>query len=160
MAEVTAPPPKSKSKLPMLIGGLLAILLGGAGFYAVYSGLVLGHGEAAQTTAHETVVPADFPPVAFVTIQPIMVSVSRTDPERFLRFEGNLEVDPAHAAEVELLMPRIMDVMNSYLRAVELQDLRDPAALLRLRAQMLRRVQVVTGEGRVRDLLVTTFLLS
>ena len=32
--------------------------------------------------------------------------------------------------------------------------------LVRLRAQMLRRVQMVTGEGRVRDLLITEFVLN
>ena len=53
-----------------------------------------------------------------------------------------------------MLMPRIQDVLNSYLRAVEVRQLEDPSALLRLRAQMLRRVQIVTGEGRVRDLLI------
>ena len=33
-------------------------------------------------------------------------------------------------------------------------------ALIRLRAQMLRRIQVVSGEGRVRDLLITEFVLN
>jgi flagellar FliL protein len=32
--------------------------------------------------------------------------------------------------------------------------------MTRLRAQMLRRIQVVTGEGRVRDLLITRFVLQ
>ncbi len=41
-----------------------------------------------------------------------------------------------------------------------MRDLENPAAIQRLRAQMLRRVQVVTGEGRVRDLLVTEFILN
>jgi len=100
------------------------------------------------------------PAVAFVPLQPLLVSLNHTDPPRQLRFEGTLEVAPDHAAEVETLMPRIMDVMNSYLRAVEMEDLRDPAALLRFRAQMLRRVQVVTGDGRVEDLLVTSFLVN
>ena len=57
-------------------------------------------------------------------------------------------------------MPRILDVLNTYLRAVEVRDLEQPASLARLRAQMLRRVQVVTGEGRVRDLLITEFVLN
>jgi len=57
-------------------------------------------------------------------------------------------------------MPRILDVLNSYLRAVAITDLEDPTAMARLRAQMLRRVQIVTGEGRVRDLLVTEFVLN
>jgi flagellar FliL protein len=29
-----------------------------------------------------------------------------------------------------------------------------------MRAQLLRRIQIVTGEGRVRDLLVTEFVLN
>jgi flagellar FliL protein len=57
-------------------------------------------------------------------------------------------------------MPRIQDVLNTYLRAVDVEDLEEPAALLRLRAQMLRRVQVVVGDGPVRDLLVTEFVLN
>ena len=57
-------------------------------------------------------------------------------------------------------MPRILDVMNSYLRAIDTGSLEDPAAMVRLRAQMLRRIQIVTGEGRVRDLLVTEFVLN
>ena len=58
------------------------------------------------------------------------------------------------------LMPRVLDVLNTYLRAVEVRDLEEPAALARLRAQMLRRIQVVTGEGRVRDLLIAEFVLN
>ena len=44
--------------------------------------------------------------------------------------------------------------------SVALAELEDPAALVRLRAQILRRLQIVTGEGRVRDLLVTEFVLN
>ena len=57
-------------------------------------------------------------------------------------------------------MPRVLDVLNTYLRAVEVRDLEQPSSAARLRAQMLRRVQVVTGEGRVRDLLVTEFVMN
>ena len=34
--------PKKSSKLPMIIGLVLAIAGGGGGFYAVYSGMLLG----------------------------------------------------------------------------------------------------------------------
>jgi flagellar FliL protein len=62
--------------------------------------------------------------------------------------------------EVTLLLPRIMDVLNGYLRAIDITQLEDPAALIRIRAHMLRRIQIVTGEGRVRDLLITEFVLN
>ena len=67
---------------------------------------------------------------------------------------------PSYEREVVHLMPRVLDVLNGYLRAVETRELQDTSALVRLRAQMLRRVQIVTGEGRVRDLLVTEFVLN
>ena len=34
--------PKKKSKKPLFIGLFLALLLGGGGFYATWSGLILG----------------------------------------------------------------------------------------------------------------------
>ena len=89
-----------------------------------------------------------------------MISLPPGSSAKHLRFAGQLEVAPEHAAEVAQLMPRVLDVLNTYLRAVEVKDLEEPAALPRLRAQMLRRIQVVTGEGRVRDLLVTEFVLN
>ena len=57
-------------------------------------------------------------------------------------------------------MPRVIDVLNSYLRALEIGDIADAAALVRLRAQMLRRIQIVTGAGRVNDLLIMEFVLN
>ncbi len=58
------------------------------------------------------------------------------------------------------LLPRVLDVTNTYLRAVEVSQLEDPAALIRIRSHLLRRIQLVTGEGRVNDLLITEFILN
>jgi flagellar FliL protein len=153
-----APAPKRKGKLGLLLGLAGALALGGGGFYAVYAGLLepgkLLHHEAGTPEAAAT---AD---VAFVALDPIMISLAPGASAKHLRFAGQLEVGPAHAAEVTALMPRVLDVLNTYLRAVDVKDLEAPAALARLRAQMLRRIQVVTGEGMVRDLLVTEFVLN
>ncbi len=93
-------------------------------------------------------------------IEPIVVTLGPKSTHQYLRFTSQLEVSKSYSEEVTLLMPRILDVLNGYLRAVEIAELEDPAAMARLRAQMLRRVQIVTGEGRVRDLLVTEFVLN
>jgi flagellar protein FliL len=149
----TAEPPsagKKKGKLGLILGLVAALALGGGGFYAVYAGLVDptallgagghggggGHGEAAAVS-----LPGD---IAFVAMEPIMVSLPPGSSARHLRFTGQLEVSPEQAAEVAALMPRVLDVLNTYLRAVEVRDLEDPSALARLRAQMLR------GAGRDR----------
>ena len=162
MAEAAAGPeqaPKKKSKLPLLIGILLMLVLGGGGFYATFSGMILG-GGAEVADAHSPEGDAVVPDIAFVPIDPLIVSLGTSGRARHLRFSSQLEVSKAHQDEVTMLMPRILDVLNGYLRAVEVAELEDPSALIRLRAQMLRRVQIVSGEGRVRDLLVTEFVLN
>jgi flagellar FliL protein len=161
MAEDAVPAteaPKKRSKLPILLGLVLMALLGGGGFYVTYSGLLFASGGAAQTATDPAV--ESVADVAFVPIDPLVISLDPSARSSHLRFSAQLEVDKAHRGEVTTLMPRVLDVLNSYLRAVEVSDLEDPSALVRLRAQMLRRVQIVTGEGRVRDLLVTEFVLN
>ncbi len=157
---VEADKPRKRGKMGLLLGLVFGVALGGAGFYAVWSGMVdpaslLGGGHAKEEKAE-----APAPIFAFVPMEPIMISLPPGSTARHLRFIGQLEVEPAQQIEVAGLMPRILDTLNTYLRAVEVRDLEDPTAIQRLRAQMLRRVQVVVGEGRVRDLLITEFILS
>lgn len=149
--------PKKKSKLPLILGLVLALALGGGGFYAAYSGL-LPIGGSGHAAAEAEVAP--LPEVAFVPIAPLVITLSPDSISRYLRFSGQLEVPLNYAPDVEKLMPRVLDVLNSYLRAVDSRQFEDPAALIRLRAQMLRRVQLVVGEGRVRDILITEFVLN
>lgn len=147
--------PPRRSKMPLILGLVLALLLGGGGFFVTSTGLI--GGKTGEVTEHP---PADLPEIAFLPIAPVTVSVPGSASDSHLRFTAQLEVAAAHAAEVEMLMPRIVDVLNGYLRAVEPASLQEAGALIRIRAQLLRRIQIVTGEGRVRDLLVTEFLLS
>lgn len=153
--------PKKKSRKGLLIGVVLALLTGGGGFFAAYSGLILGSKATTASidgVAEEEV--AALPPVAFVEIDPLVVSLGSGANSRHLRFRASLEVEPQYQDDVTRLIPRVLDVLNSYLRAVKMRDIEDPSALLMLRAQMLRRIQLVTGEGRVRDLLIMEFVLN
>lgn len=159
------------SKLPMIIGLFLTIVGGGGGFYAAQSGM-LPFGDSRSGGEHATPphMSEDTPAaqqavapigdISFVPIEPLLISLGPSATARHLRFKGQLETPAHYASEVEMLMPRIVDVLNSYLRAVSETDLEKPSALVRLRAQMLRRVQIVTGPGRVNDLLVMEFVLN
>ena len=150
--------PKKKSKLSLVMGVVLALLLGGGGFYAAFTGMILG-GEMAGSAGTHGDVP-DLPEVAFVPVDSVIVSLGQGAQNRHLKFTAQVEVGKDHAAEVALLVPRILDVFNSYLSAVDPVGLEESAAIVRVRAQLLRRVQVVAGEGRVRDLLITEFVLN
>jgi len=154
LAEDATPARRGKSGLIVGLAGALA--LGGGGFFAIFSGMI----DPAALLKSEAPAHAPADEVAFVALDPIMISLAPGASARQLRFSGQLEVEPQLAGEVTMLMPRILDVLNTYLRAVDVRDLEQPASVARLRAQMLRRIQVVTGEGRVRDLLITEFILS
>lgn len=160
LAELSAPQeaaPK-RSKKPLMIALLLAILLGGGGFYATYSGMVLGASEHGAEQAESS--PEALPDLAFVPIAPLVISLGDAASARYLRFTSQLEVNGPFVPDVTLLMPRIVDVINGYLRAVDPASLDEPSMMVKIRAQLLRRVQMVTGEGRVRDLLITEFVLN
>jgi len=151
--------PRRKRLPPLILGLGLALAGAGAGFYATYSGLV---GSESLPFANRATPASPLPAGAFayVPIAPITINLGLRGQSRHLRFAAQLEVAPSEAAEVGRLMPRILDVLNIYLRALEIHELEEPAALIRLRAQMLRRIQVVTGPGRVNDLLIIEFVFN
>ncbi|MGJ8609935.1 MAG: flagellar basal body-associated FliL family protein [Octadecabacter sp.] len=157
--ETGADAPKKRSKMPLILGFVFAILGGGGGFMAVQMGLIGGSGS--EDTHEEEVAEAEpLPALAFVPMETLVINLPEHALARHLLFTAQLEVEPAFSQEVTDLMPRIIDVLNGYLRAVKLAELEDPTALIRLRAQMLRRVQVVVGDGRVKDILIMEFVLN
>jgi len=163
MANADAGMPKAaashKSRLKgVIIGAVLAALLGGSTFYMTWSGLLFASREDVAGANSPTV--PGLPDIAFVPIAPFLVSLGPDSTVRHLRFQAQLEVNKSQATDVTLLLPRVVDVLNGYLRAIEPAELEEPGALTRLRAQMLRRVQIVVGEGRVRDLLIMEFVLN
>lgn len=161
MPDETNETPRKSSKIPLIIGLVLACLGGGAGYYATTSGLIFNNDSDAATKVSSSdddgTVTAD---VAYVEIDPLTISLRAPSTSQYLRFRASLEVVPSEADAVKKLLPRVTDVLNNYLRALEPADLEDPSALARLRGQMLRRIQVITGLGKVNDLLIMEFVLN
>lgn len=153
------PAGRKSGAMGLILGAVAAALLGGGAFLAVYTGRI-GPEMFAGGGGHGAQAVAPIGDIAFLAMEPITISLPPGASARHLRFGGQLEVAAAQEAPVRELMPRILDVLNTYLRAVDVRDLEAPSAIPRLRAQMLRRIQVVTGEGRVRDLLITEFILN
>lgn len=171
MSESAEGEPKKGGKKGLLIGLVLALALGGGGFYAAYSGLLSpplpekaakAKPEAKGGKAAEKAARAEpEPPATYLPLDPIVVTLAGGEAgmERHLQFTAQLELEPGALEAAERMSPRVTDVLNTYLRAVAPADVEDPAQMLRMRAQMLRRVQVVLGEGVARDLLVSEFIL-
>jgi flagellar FliL protein len=164
MAETETAPKgnvSKKSKMPLILGLVLAFIGGAGGFYATSSGMILGsRAEEMVEGTDRKEIKDPFGNIAFVPVEPMIISVDAQPERKLLRFRAQLEVPKEYEEDVIKLLPRVVDVLNSYLRALEVADLEDQAALMRLRAQMLRRVQVVTGQGRVNDFLIMEFVLT
>lgn len=166
MADATADmaePARKSGKKGMIVGFVLAVAGAGGGYFMTVSGLIpLGpgksHVEASGGDGHAA--PAALPDVGYVDLEPIMVSLAGDGEQRHLRFHAQLEVRQAYIADVEKIRPRIIDVLNSYLRAIEISDLDDPHSMARLRGHMQRRINIVAGEGRVADVLIMEFVLN
>ena len=153
-AEESAP---AKSRKPLFLAAIIAFLGGGAGFFVTYAGFL----SLPESSFFSEALPEEpRERVEFVALDPLVISLGPSASARHLKFSAQLEVNPAHVDEVVRLRPRIVDVLNGYLRAIEPADLEGSIALTSLRTQMLRRIQIVTGEGRVRDLLVMEFVLN
>lgn len=148
------PGPGKRRRLPLLTGVVGAVLLGSGSFYAVYSGLVLsGQPERGAPAA----IDMDF---GYIPLENIMISLPPGTGAQLLRFSGQIEVAASSHADMARMHPRFLDLVNTYLRAVEPQGLSEPAALIRLRAQILRRLQIIAGDGHIRDFLITEFVLN
>lgn len=156
MSPATDVSPRKRGK-SILLGGALAFVCAVAGFIGT-SGLVpvptpsSNHGTgASEAAAH------DF---EYVPIDTLTISIGNSGAIQHLKFTAQLEVVVGTSDEVKFVMPRIVDVINGFLRAVEVGELADPSYLTRLRSLLLRRIEIVVGPDIVRNLLVMEFVLN
>ena len=143
--------PGGKSRKGLMIGRVLA-LVGGAGGFAFTSGMISLGGDKEHKTMGEE--------FAFVPVEPMTILLGNSAERRYLRFRAELEVDASKKSEVEAALPRVVDVLNTYLRSLGMADIEDPSSLLTLRAQMRRRIDLVVGCDAVHDLLVMEFVVN
>lgn len=167
-----APPQKKKKSKLLLFAGLAALLAGGGGFFAVKAGLldsVLSktapnaakggpgdHGDASAGAGAS----GGGGPAAFVVLDPLVISLGPESRSKHLKVTLAIDVTPGREMEIQAQIPRVLDTLQGYLRAVDEREFEAPRSMERLRAQMLRRVQLVTPTGAARDLLIQEFVLN
>ena len=119
----------------LLLGAFaLSLLLGGGSFYAVYSGMVTLPFAAASAPGEERDPPSApaveaGPPPAFVPLDPLVVSLGPQSEADHLKVTVTIETPPGEAEAVSDRLPRIADVLNTFLRAVDEGVFEDPAAI-------------------------------
>lgn len=159
-ASIPTPDGAQTTKKKLVLLSVLAALIGGiAGFYATNSRMILDtlSWESRESPTDTT---RGIPDVSYIEIDQITISINPISQGRHLIFRTQLEVPSGQEEYVRSSLPRIVDVMNGYLRALEVKDLESPAILPRIRAQLLGRIQIVIGSDNINDLLVMEFVIK
>jgi flagellar protein FliL len=142
---------QTKRKLPLkltAIAGAGLIVLGGGGFGAYR---FVFHGKAEEKPAAPVV-----KPVAFFDLPDVMVNLSGAAGERaqYLKLKIVLELpDQTMGAQIQPVMPRVMDAFQTYLRELRPADLDGSGGLYRMRDELTRRINTMIAPHRINAVL-------
>jgi flagellar FliL protein len=156
---------KKLSGKKLVIFGLIGLLvLGGVGGALWYFGILGGHGEeAAAEGEHGAKAKAEKPTaLVFYDLPEILVTLNSSGRKtNYLKLKVALELDGQQGVErLETVMPRIIDTFQIYLRELRVEDLEGSAGLLRLKEELLVRVNAAVRPVRVSDVLFKEMLVQ
>jgi flagellar protein FliL len=141
----------AKRKLPLKLiliaaGGIVALsAVGGGAYYFFFAGRAKPVEAANQIK----------PPV-FMDMPDVLVNLSSSGGDRtqYLKVKVVLELpDDKVMAQVQPLMPRLMDTFQTYLRELRSTDLDGSAGLYRLKEELTRRVNAAIAPSRINAVL-------
>ena len=158
MAEVAEVESKGGSKKKLILLAIpILLLLVGAGLW--FTGVIphlLGH--APEQEAKKEAPPA---PV-FVDLPEIVANLdASTRQPVFIKLTARLEIAKASdQATVAAVMPRILDLFQTYLRETRPEELRGSAGTYRLREELINRASLAAAPARITDVLFTQVLIQ
>jgi flagellar FliL protein len=155
-ATAEAPPKKAgKSKLIIMITVPVFLLLAIAGLW--FSG-VLPHVLGMEK--HEEHV-EEVPP-SYVDVPEMVANLNSTNRKpSYVKLTARVEVPkPEDAEKVKAALPRLQDMMQTYLREMRPEELRGSAGTYRLREELLVRANAAVAPAKISDVLFTQMLIQ
>jgi flagellar FliL protein len=156
---------KLPRKLQLIAAAGLLLVLGGGGaglYYFVLSAPAEDPAiaEAASVKTEQDKLPAA--QAAFMDIPDIIVNIQTPDSTpAYLKLSVSLELDKVEEkATIEPVMPRIIDQFQGYLRELRVEDIRGSAGVMRLKEELLRRVNLAAAPTPVRDVLLKEMIVQ
>ena len=123
-----------------------------------------GHGAGAAGEANPALgVISEGPDgVVFYTLPDLLVNIQAPDGRpTFLKLKLTLEMhDHALAEHLQAEMPRMQDMFQGFLRELRPDDLAGSAGSFQLRAEILRRVNLIAAPGKVDAVLIEEMLVQ
>jgi flagellar FliL protein len=172
-----APPKKSRRRLLLFIAApiLLIVIVAAALFMTGMLDSLLGgkpKGDAAPAAEAPAAAEKGGKPGApgqpggtvFYDMPEILVNLStqgQVRKQNFLKIRVSFELgSPLDVPKVEAVMPRIIDNFQVYLRELRVDDLQGSAGMLRLREELLARVNAAIKPAKVNDVLFKEILVQ
>jgi flagellar FliL protein len=157
-AEAAAEAPKASGRRKLILLAIpLVLVLAGAGLW--FSG-VLPHMLGMDRQADRAEEPAV--PPSYVDL-PEMVANLNSGKNRpsYVKLTARIEVPrPDDVVKVKAAMPRLQDLMQTYLREMRPEELRGSAGTYRLREELLVRANAAVAPARVSDVLFTQMIVQ
>ena len=149
----------NKKLLLMFGGGALVVLLGvGAGAYF----FLFSAAKPAEQVAEAPQIPLVPPTVSFFDMPDVVVNIQSADgTPAYLKLAVSLELASAEEKQgLNVLRPRIVDQFQAYLRELRVDDLKGSAGVLRVKEELLRRVNVAAAPYPVKDVLLKEMIVQ
>ncbi|WP_292229158.1 flagellar basal body-associated FliL family protein [Brevundimonas sp.] len=179
--EGDAAPKKKKPPLLLIIIPAALLVLGGGGaaaFFMMKPKPADAHGEAPAAPAEGGhgksdkkggeidpalgKVAAGPDGVTFYTLPDMVMNIQSADGRpTFLKLKLTLEMKDARVAtRLQSEMPRLQDMFTSFMRELRPEDLSGSAGTYQLRAEILRRVNLIAAPGKVDAVLIEEMLVQ
>lgn len=154
----------SGKKLGLIIA-LVVLLVGGGLAGAYFFGLFGGSKEEDPTATHAEGEAGATPEakITYYTLPEFLVNLSSsTNQTSFIKMKVTLEMPSEQDRLVaEERLPRIQDIINTYLRDLRPSDLAGTAGMYRLKEELLARVnKVLAPDAKVNHILFTEILIQ
>lgn len=148
----------SKKLLIMGAGGLIVLLLAGAGLYFfVFAGKSAA--DAAKDPAAQAAVPESF--IFNLPTMTINLNDDGAPGDQFLKLTVALEVaNQGVMTEIQPRMAKIVDAFQVYLRELRKSDLEGSAGIYRLKEELRRRINVAIFPSQVDGILFKEILVQ
>lgn len=152
---------KLSGKKIVLFGVLPLLLIGGGGAGVMFSGILGGEEEMVE---EEVVEEGPEEPInsVFYDLPEMLVNLNSDGRQSsFLKIQVSLELDSAEAVPtIEAVLPRIVDNFQVYLRELRPDELSGTKGVVRLKEELLVRVNGAVEPTKVYDILFKEILVQ
>jgi flagellar FliL protein len=160
-SETPEVPPKKagKGKLILLVAVPVVLLMAGAGLW--FSG-ILPHALGMNKSDKEAEEAAQPVHPSYIDLPEMVANLnSASHKPSYVKLSARIEVPkPEDAEKVRTALPRLQDMMQTYLREMRPEELRGSAGTYRLREELLVRANAAVALAKISDVLFTQMLVQ